>query len=305
MNILQEKSTVIVVFAGLMFFHYNEPLQYFKVGILKGAPHHEFQIYNPNAQKVLTKVTAEKAARRQQSPDYPDEMVLEVVNHRSGTRTTEATFFQEGLDFLRTDSPHNPEDYRYIISFDELYRTEGHSIRDGSLGPNIYIRAGQLYTLCLTDFLRSRKGLSTKDFGPVADLMGLRVELQRDQSLVLSGTDLEVKYQPGEQYVVIANIPSTKHRCPNADHCKNFDTHFRYYYGAVPKLFYERYDFGHKNPEPKGCLGLPKEIADYLYKVQIATPPPYFCGIGSTSKEWSLSAQPSTTSKKRSPSKKH
>jgi hypothetical protein len=317
-NILQEKSTVIVIFAGLMVFHYNEPLRYFKVGILK-APHHEFEVYNPNASKVdPAKTTARTTA---QQDGYPDEMVLEVVDDQGNSTSSEAAFYQQGNGFDRTIREHDPEDYRYMITFDDLYRTDGHSIKDGSLGPNIYIRAGKLYTQCRTDFLQYKKRIGNKmPYGFAADIMKLEVELKPDQSLVLRDPRLEallkVPYKAGEQYVLIANVPDLDHRCssPNknkAEHCKDFDTHFQYYYNAIPKNLLSRYDFGHKDPGPQqyACPNLAPQIAEYLRRAGHdeylkKTPPPFFCGIASTSREWSITNSQSMR-KPRLRSKKH
>ena len=303
MNIMQEKSTVIVIFAGLMVFHYNESSHFFKVGILKRAPDHVFDV----------RKTDPTQHAKPKGTDWANEMVLQVV-HANGTDTTEAeTPVMYGSKLDRKDSQH-PDDWRYAISFDELHTTQGHSIRYGTLGPNIYIRSGQLYTLCLTDFLLYKKVPRGKPmgFGYAAELLGLRVELQRDEKLVLTGTDLEVKYKQGEQqYVVIANVPEPAHRCPKGNHCEDFDTHFQHYYRAIRTT--DKYDFGYKDPKPRptACPNLPPEIAEYLRnakleeysKTPVKTPPPYFCGIGSTSKQWTITNQ--QLSKQRSENKKH
>jgi len=247
MNLMQDKSTVIVIFAGLMVFHYHKQLHFFQVGILKGAQDHVLEIYQADGKKALT--TTKTTMKREGSALWPDEMVLEVINNETGIKSTEAEPYEANPQFDRTDANYDRTDYRYVISFDELYKTEGHYIKDGSLGPNIYLRAGKLYTLCRTDFLKKKKGLLGQkgDFGFAAEFLGLTVELEEKQSLVLSGTNLKVDYKPGEQYVVISNIPPPSHRCGgehNVPHCKDFDTHFQYYYEAIPKTF-DRYDFGH------------------------------------------------------------
>ncbi|MEK6320094.1 MAG: hypothetical protein AABN33_00280 [Acidobacteriota bacterium] len=289
MNPLQEKSTVIVIFAGLMFFHNYEQGRFLKVGILRGAPDHVLSIDGPITQRLLKQRKYKKNSRRAAVSLLAEEMVLEITNPQIGT-VSEATPLETVPGPFDIKNPAgNKTDYRYVVDFDRLYGT-GYNFLEGALSPNIDLRAGIWRTLCRTEFLTYRRGgAAPEDFGFMADIMASDIELKEKESLALRDQRdgriiLEAKYMPGTtQYIVIANVPPRELR----HHHDGLPTHFQNYYLAVPMPYNERVEFGLKNPGPSPCLDLPKQRA--LVQVLnefVKSPPPYFCGIGSTSKDW-------------------
>jgi len=275
---LEDESLVTVFFAGLMYFRQDEEEHIFEIGILRGAPDHTFKIFGPDGKGA-------------DIPAETTELVLEVIDKKSGNTRRDATPHQAGPEFNRRDSRGDPTDYRLIVDFDELYPPispgdpPDYEVFDDALSPTIYAYAGEAFTLCRTEFLTSKKGDDPPtDFGYMADTIGLNISLEPNEVLVLRDRDAEdpilrVEYMPRTtQYIVVANLPPREMR----DHPHDGPTHFQNYYLLVPKPFGERYDFAFKFDGPHTGCPLPEQVKRF-FETTVDTPPPYFCGIASGS----------------------
>jgi hypothetical protein len=228
----QSTTTVEVTFDGLMVFRrVRGTPDHYEVGILDKdtAPGHEFRITLDN-KPLETKPTSSK------------KWSLHVLT-AAGTQKPVDIKPRDVKPCRRPEDTDDPEDLEHVFDFcwimdleQEFHGGQTLTLKPNKLKPIILLNNGQLYTKFKYDQLRRETSPDEEpaDFGFVAETIGLRVDLERNERLVLiddEGKTVFILKPEGPQNASIYNAPPTGMKpakgkgkgCP-------YESHFPYYY---------------------------------------------------------------------------
>lgn len=245
---------VSVMFHGLMVARFDRGQGYLEVGIVRGAPEHEFRIEGVEVShfedamrfrdwRLTVEGAAEdddaagRARRHGKDQGAPFDRRSAGQQHpgtgENGTRNGEVC--------------ENHSDW--IIDMEGLYAEQGQGLDTfkDALHPVIRVDRGDLRTTFRTAFMMIRMGDGQpREFGYVAEIMEMRIALMAGQSLALRANGLEepvfVIPHPGqasaEPYEVeINNLPPHRGHGPGSA-----STHFQNYYLVFPKSASQRFE---------------------------------------------------------------
>ncbi len=260
--------TVKLVLHGLMISKYNREQGRYELGLLSGAPDHNFSISlgePPNEVfipikdflKPNTLIWELRTSDAEGKPSIPS---ISLYNYDS-----EDNFNR------RSASVADDRDFRFILNLnaDEMYGDEKLAMHADTLFPVIYIYNGTVYTEPpLTPFLEMKKGDdSYLPFGYMAEKMALEVTIKEGESLSLKvqGTEQEIltfEYVEGQEVTAyIKNLPpahasgAMMNMAQPAD--SDMPTHFQNYYLLVQKPRMERFEF--RNSKPREHNGVMRD----------------------------------------------
>src|SRR5262249_49330272 len=142
-------------------------------------------------------------------------------------------------------------DFCWIIDIEsEEFHAKKLELKPGKLKPIIQLSNGELFTARKTDPLTRKRGIGRyKDFGYVADKVGLRLTLQHNENLVLrvvgaGDSGLAFSLSPNMYHTVeISNVyPHTMKEATEP-------THFQYYYGLFDNVgLLRKFEFQLRDP---------------------------------------------------------
>lgn len=229
----QSTTKVEVTFDGIMVFRrVRGTPDHYEVGILDDATAlgHEFKITVEN--KPLSWSRTGKWS-------------LHVVT-AAGTQKSIDIRPRDVKPCHRLEDTDDPEDLEHVFDFcwimdleQEFHGGQPLKLKPNKLKPIILLNNGQLYTKYKYDQIQRETSPHGKpaDFGFVAETIGLRVDLEKGERLVLiddTGKEVFALKPDGPQNAAIYNMPPDKkmNRLAQGQGCP-YPSHFPYYY----KLF--------------------------------------------------------------------
>jgi hypothetical protein len=243
--------TVEITFDGLMVFHKSG--NYYEVGIPDNAAIHEtghqFSIAvtpDPGTRPKLDK------ARLTYLKGLGNNWLLEVDGSSQGNRQG-ITEKEKGHDHKRlTDSEEGQWDFSWMMDL-ESREFHGHKLDliPGNLRPIIHLSTGDLYTKYKSEKLRRQHGEKAQftDFGFVTETVGLKIELQDGEYVVLR---VSGEGEDGEAFRVNSGVVAIENSSNHLSAASTGPSHFQLYYGLFSDKT-KRFDFALKKP-PEGPL---------------------------------------------------
>jgi hypothetical protein len=221
-------TEVTVWFRGLMVFHPENGKPTYEVGIL-AENHHDFSVGYPG-------MTIPKPL-----PTGPS-WTLQITNSTSAPTIPP---IENGHTGRRPDSAVGQNDFSWIIDFDkDFHAGTTLNLQPGHLKPIIHLPKGKFFTQYKSMDLQRKQGPGTfSDFGFVPETIGLQLELQQGQELVLkdesSGAEVfRLPYQPPLPSPYIVWINNVRHPATEAS---DFGMYYDLLFPDIPQD--QRYDF--------------------------------------------------------------
>ncbi len=279
---------VMVLFSGLMVFNKNPHTDAYEVGIPNQeiSEGHEFCVQRLGAPRMCRDLDKSKH-NVSKPPDDPPFLPNGVKWTLSVTRPpNEGPHGAMQKDRRRPDVEGGQHDFGWIIDLDgEKFHNTRLELNGGQLQPIIQLPKVKLLTKYKSpDFFRQKGNEEKELFGFVAETIGFRVQLKKDEELVL----IEERPDPQEdevitrvpyvapsdvggnyEVVIISNARYPPHRT------SDFKVYYKLFKGvdALPK-----YDFEENETEP--CNeGNPKPCVALNPVPKYKTPPRTCCGL--------------------------
>jgi hypothetical protein len=204
---------VTVFFHGLMVGRFNADPKRLEVGIVKDAPDHKFEV----------KVRDEDG--NFQTFDSSEKYWSFEVQDKTGKPVSSSLLpYQPKPNFDRmapVDARYR-EDFRYVADMEgEGFYNTALERKAGAFSRIVHIANGSVRSKCLTAPLQNRKGDGAwQDYGRMAEILGVDIELKPGQSLVLNVSNANQPqrevwrwtYQSGRTAeTAVLNIPSEHH----------------------------------------------------------------------------------------------
>jgi hypothetical protein len=231
----QSTTTVEVTFDGLMVFRrVRGTPDHYEVGILDEATArgHEF---------VITLENKTLGTKRTSSTTEPKKWSLHVLTAAGAQKPIDIKP-RDVKPCRRLEDTDDPEDLEHVFDFcwiidleQEFHGGQPLKLKPNKLKPIILLNNGQLYAKYKYDQIERESSPDGQpaDFGFVAETIGLRVDLERNERLVLiddAGKTVFTLKPEGPQNAAIYNAPPTgMNRRAKRQGCP-YESHFPYYY---------------------------------------------------------------------------